>query len=120
MDLNPLALWQQMTILVKGVVVILLVLSIWSLYVCIERWLIFRKAKKQSLDFIKLAADHIKHDRPQAVLDAANKYPQSHLARAVPAALQSFLFERQSSPLPHIQILRPAVRAAHHAHQRHP
>ncbi|MDP9121005.1 MAG: flagellar motor protein MotA, partial [Acidobacteriota bacterium] len=80
MDLNPLVLWQNMTILNKGVVIILISLSIWSLYVCVERIVTFRKAKRQSLEFAKLAADHLKHDRPQAAIDAAMKYPQSHLA----------------------------------------
>src|ERR1700730_11877248 len=115
MDLNPLALWNTMTILVKGVVIILLVLSVWSLYVCIERWIIFRKAKKQSLEFIKLAADHIKHDRPPAVIDAANKSPQSHVARVVAAGLQSFLFESQNSPLSDIEIVEAAGRAVERA-----
>jgi biopolymer transport protein ExbB len=115
MDLNPLALWNSMTILVKGVVIVLLVLSVWSLYVCIERYIIFRKAKKQSLEFIKLAADHIKHDRPQAVIDAANKFPQSHVARVVAAGLQSFLFESQNSPLSDQEIVEAASRAVERA-----
>jgi biopolymer transport protein ExbB len=115
MDLNPLALWGSMTILVKGVVIILLVLSVWSLYVSIERWLIFRKARKQSLEFAKLAADHIKHDRPQAAIDAANKFPQSHVARVVAAGLQSFQFETQTSPLSDIEIVEAAGRAVERA-----
>ncbi len=49
MDLNPLVLWEQMTILNKGVIIILIILSVWSLYVCVERAIVFRKARKQSL-----------------------------------------------------------------------
>ena len=49
MDLNPLVLWEQMTILNKGVIIILIVLSIWSLYVSVERAIVFSKARKQSL-----------------------------------------------------------------------
>jgi|HubBroStandDraft_3_1064219.scaffolds.fasta_scaffold01834_4 biopolymer transport protein ExbB len=115
MDLNPIALWNTMTFLTKGVVIILLLLSIWSLYVCIERYIIFRKAKKQSLNFVKLAADHIKHDRAQAVIDTANKYPQSHVARVVAAGLQSFLFESQNSPLSDQEIVEAASRAVERA-----
>jgi biopolymer transport protein ExbB len=115
MDLNPIALWGSMTILVKGVVIVLLVLSIWSLYVSIERWIIFRKARKQSLEFAKLAADHIKHDRAQAAIDAANKFPQSHVARVVAAGLQSFQFETQTSPLSDIEIVEAAGRAVERA-----
>jgi len=115
MDLSPLTLWEKMTILNKGVVIILILLSVWSLYVCVERLITFRKAKKQTLEFAKLAADHLKHDRPQAAIDAAMKYPQSHLARVVAAGLQSFQFESQTSPLSEVEIVEAAGRAVERA-----
>jgi len=111
MDLNPAVLWEQMTILNKGVIVILILMSIWSLYVSVERVILFRKAKKQSLAFAKLATEHLKHDRPQAAIDAAMKFPQSHLARVVAAGLQSFLYESQTSPLSEAEIVEAATRA---------
>ena len=55
MDLNPLVLWSQMTILNKGVIIILICLSVWSLYVCVERLIVFRKARRQSLLFARQA-----------------------------------------------------------------
>jgi biopolymer transport protein ExbB/biopolymer transport protein TolQ len=111
MDLNPATLWEQMTILNKGVIIILILMSIWSLYVSVERTIVFRKARKQSLAFARLAADHLKHDRPQAAIDAASKFPQSHLARVVAAGLQSFQFESQTSPLSEVEIVEAATRA---------
>ena len=111
MDFSPLALWETMTPIAKGVVVALLILSVWSLYISVERVLVFRKAKKQSLAFAKLATEHLKHDRPQAVIDAANKYPGSHLARVVSAGLQSFQFENQTSPLSELEVVEAASRA---------
>jgi biopolymer transport protein ExbB/TolQ len=109
--LSPVAVWDNMTIINKGVVVILFLLSIWTLYVSVERWLLFRKAKRQSLEFARLMTDHIRHDRPQAAIDAAQKYPQSHLARVVAAGLQAFQHESQTSPLPHEEIVAAAGRA---------
>ncbi|MES1243190.1 MAG: MotA/TolQ/ExbB proton channel family protein [Acidobacteriota bacterium] len=111
MDFSPLALWETMTPIARGVVVALLLLSVWSLYISVERVLVFRKAHKQSLAFAKLATEHLKHDRPQAVIDAANKYPGSHLARVVSAGLQSFQFENQTSPLSELEIVEAASRA---------
>ena len=35
MDMGPLALWQSMTPIAKGVVIALICLSVWSLYVAI-------------------------------------------------------------------------------------
>lgn len=111
MDFSILGLWNVMTPIAKGVVVILILLSVWSLYISVERWLVFRKAQKQSLAFAKLATEHLKHDRPQAVIDAANKYPGSHLARVVSAGLQSFQFEVGTSPLSELEVVEAASRA---------
>lgn len=115
MDFSILGLWQTMTPIAQGVVIALLILSVWSLYISVERVLFFRKAQKQSLAFAKLATEHLKHDRPQAVIDAAMKYPQSHLARVVVAGLQSFQFENQTSPLSHTEIVEAASRAVERA-----
>jgi biopolymer transport protein ExbB len=115
MDLNPLVLWEQMTILNKIVIVILIVLSIWSLYVCVERLIVFSKARKQSLLFARQATEHLKNDRPQAAIDAAMKYPQSHLARVVAAGLQSFQYESQTSPLSEVEVVEAASRAVERA-----
>jgi biopolymer transport protein ExbB len=115
MDLNPINLWNQMTILNKGVIIILILLSIWSLYVTVERLIMFSKARKQSLAFAKQATEHLKNDRPQAAIDAAMKYPQSHLARVVAAGLQSFQYESQTSPLSEIEVVEAASRAVERA-----
>jgi biopolymer transport protein ExbB len=115
MEFSIVGLWQVMTPIAKGVVIALLILSIWSLYVCVERVLFFRKAQKQSLAFAKIATEHLKQDRPQAVIDAASKYPHSHLARVVSAGLQSFQFESQTSPLTHDEIVEAASRAVDRA-----
>jgi biopolymer transport protein ExbB/biopolymer transport protein TolQ len=112
---STMQVWENMTIINKGVVVILLLLSVWSLYVCVERWLLFRKARKQSLEFARLMTDHIKHDRPQAAIDAAMKYPQSHVARVVAAGLQSFQYESSTSSLSQVEIVEAAGRAVERA-----
>jgi biopolymer transport protein ExbB/biopolymer transport protein TolQ len=115
MDLNPLVLWSQMTILNKGVIIILICLSVWSLYVCVERLIVFRKARRQSLLFARQATEHLKNDRPQAAIDIAMKYPQSHLARVVSAGLQAFQFESQTSPLSEVEVVEAATRAVERA-----
>jgi biopolymer transport protein ExbB len=115
MDLNPLVLWEQMTILNKIVIISLILMSIWSLYVTVERLIVFRKARKQSLAFARIATDHLKNDRPQAAIEAASKFPQSHLARVVSAGLQSYQYESQTSPLSEMEIVEAATRAVDRA-----
>ena len=115
MDMSVLGLWSTMTPIARGVVIVLLILSVWSLYISVERLLFFRKAQRQSLAFAKIATENLKQNRPQAVIDSAMKYPQSHLARVVSAGLQSFQFENTSSPLTDLEIVEAASRAVERA-----
>ena len=115
MDFGPVALWQSMGLIAKGVVIILAILSIYSLAVSVERLIVFAKAKKQSLQFAKLVTEHLKQDRPQAAIDAAKKYPGSHLARVVSAGLLSYQYERETSPLSGDEVVDAANRAIERA-----
>jgi len=83
-------LWQQMTILNKGVIVILVIMSIYSMTVFLERLIFFSKARKQSLAFARLVTGHLKQDKLQDAIDSAKKYKHSHLARVVSAGLYEF------------------------------
>ncbi|HEV7668211.1 MAG TPA: MotA/TolQ/ExbB proton channel family protein [Thermoanaerobaculia bacterium] len=111
MDLSPSGLWASMGFIARFVAVLLLIMSIWSLYISFDRVLLFNKARKQSLAFARLATDHMKHDRAQAAIDAASKFPQSHLARVVSAGLQSYQFESETSPLSDPEVVEAATRA---------
>jgi biopolymer transport protein ExbB/TolQ len=115
MDFGPMALWESMGLIARVVVIILAMMSIWSLYITIERWVVFARAKKQSLAFAKLATEHLKQDRPQAAIDAAKKYPGSHLARVVSAGLMSFQYESENSPLSEPEVVEAAGRAIERA-----
>ncbi len=90
MSFNPVDLWITMTPLAKGVAVLLILMSIYSLTVAIERWIFFNKAKKQSLAFAKLVTLHLKQDKLQEAIESSKKYKQSHLARVVSAGLYEF------------------------------
>ncbi|HEY3123314.1 MAG TPA: MotA/TolQ/ExbB proton channel family protein [Thermoanaerobaculia bacterium] len=90
MSFDPLELWHTMTPLAKGDAVLLIIMSVYSLTVAIERWIFFNKAKKQSVAFAKLVTLHLKQDKLQEAIDSSKKYKQSHLARVVSAGLYEF------------------------------
>jgi biopolymer transport protein ExbB/biopolymer transport protein TolQ len=90
MSFDPVELWHTMTPLAKGVCVLLILMSIYSLTVAIERWIFFSKAKKQSLAFAKLVTLHLKQDKLQEAIEASKRYKNSHLARVVAAGLYEF------------------------------
>ena len=60
MEFTPLGIWTSMGLLAKVVVTILGLMSIYSLGLMIERWLTFRAAKKQSLEFAIQATKFLK------------------------------------------------------------
>ncbi len=111
MEFGPLALWQSMGLLAKAVALILVGLSIYSLTVAVERWLVYRAAKKQSLEFAKQVTQFLKQNRPQDAIAAARKYKHSHLAKVVAAGLLEFQNESQLSPLTGEDVIEAARRA---------
>ena len=52
MDFSLLGLWSQMGIVAKGVVIILLIMSMYSIGITVERILTFRKGRAQSIGYI--------------------------------------------------------------------
>ena len=101
---------QQMTTVGWIVIIALFFLSIYSLYVVIERLLFFKKAKHQSLAFAKAATQALAKDRPQDAIDLSRKFPASHLARVTRAGLIEFAYENQTSPLKGEDIVEAARR----------
>ena len=76
--------------LVKGVVIVLFIESIWSLAVIIDRALYFNAAKKQSREFAPRVAGALKEAKLDEAIKVADRNKKSHLAEVVTAGLQEF------------------------------
>jgi biopolymer transport protein ExbB/biopolymer transport protein TolQ len=87
---SPLDLWNNMGSLAKGVVIILFIMSIWSLAVMIDRWLYFSAARKQSREFAPRVAGALKEGKLDEAIKVADRNKKSHLAEVVTAGLQEF------------------------------
>jgi len=111
MDFGPVALWQSMGMIAKLVVILLAMLSVYSLTVAAERWLLYRQAKKQSLEFARLVTQHLKQNRPQEAIAAGRKYKSSHLAKVVVAGLLEFENQSELNPLQGEDVIEAARRA---------
>jgi biopolymer transport protein ExbB/biopolymer transport protein TolQ len=72
------------------VIVILSLLSVWSLGVSLERLYVLARARRQSLAFARSVSPQLAQGRPLPAIDAARKFPHSHLARVVSAGLATF------------------------------
>ncbi len=87
---NPVALWNQMGLLAKIIVVILFVMSAWSIGVMIDRWIAFNAARKQSRSFAPAVAGALRDGKIDEAIRIAERNKKSHLAKVVTAGLQEF------------------------------
>jgi biopolymer transport protein ExbB/biopolymer transport protein TolQ len=88
-------MWEQMGFIAKAVVVILAIMSIWSLGFAIERLWRFHKAKKESLQVALGVTPLLKQHKLEEAINFAKdkKFRHSHLARVLAAGLTEFQYE---------------------------
>jgi len=88
-------MWTSMNWLARGVVIVLAIMSIWSLTIAIERLWRFQMAKKQSLQIALAVTPLLKQHKLEEAIRLASdrKYRHSHLARVLRAGLTEFQYE---------------------------
>ncbi|HYO62992.1 MAG TPA: MotA/TolQ/ExbB proton channel family protein [Pyrinomonadaceae bacterium] len=73
-----------------AVIIILLLMSMYSIAIMVERFLTYSAAKKQSREFAPRVAQALKNDRIEEAINISDKHKKSHLAMVVNAGLQEF------------------------------
>ena len=101
---DPVSLWKQMGILAKAVVIILFVMSGWSIGVMIDRAMAFSAARKQSRAFAPAVAGALREGKIEEAIKIAERHKKSHLAKVVAAGLHEFKAHGESSDIPGEQI----------------
>src|SRR6202165_1671868 len=101
---DPISLWKQMGLLAKVVVIILFIMSGWSIGVMIDRWMAFNAARKQSRQFAPAVAGALREGKLDEAIRVAERNKKSHLAKVVTAGLQEFKAHGESSEIPGEQI----------------
>src|ERR687884_543415 len=93
-----MAMYQSMGIVAKCVAVILIIMSMWSIGVGIERFFTYQQARNQSRLYAPQVAKHIKEGRLKdaLALSTSKNYRYSHLAKVVLAGLQEYQFQQES------------------------
>ncbi len=95
-----LEMWGQMGILAQAVVVVLVIMSVWSISVMIERFLTYRAARKQSMAFAPAVSEALKTGNIGEAIDLAEQHEKSHLAKVLVAGLQEFRAHQTSDAIP--------------------
>jgi biopolymer transport protein ExbB/TolQ len=100
MQFGLIEMWRAMGGVAKSVAIILIFLSIVSIYFFIERNLVFARAKRKSKQVAPKLADLLKNGKIEEALNLSTKkeYKGSHLARVTSAGIAEF-FEGKKANL---------------------
>src|SRR5688572_91563 len=101
---DVVSMWKQMGWLARAVVIILGLMSAWSIGVMIDRALSFSSARKQSREFAPAVAGCLKEGKVEEAISVAEQNKRSHLAKVVEAGLQEFRAHGMSNELAGEQI----------------
>jgi biopolymer transport protein ExbB/biopolymer transport protein TolQ len=101
---DPLSLWRQMGWPARAIVIVLLVMSAWSIGVMIDRYVAFNAARKQSRQFAPAVAGALREGKLDEAIRVAERNKKSHLAKVVTAGLQEFKAHGDSNEIPGEQI----------------
>ena len=85
-----MSMWSNMGWLARGVVIVLFIMSAWSLGVMIDRILAFNAARSQSRSFAPAVAGALKNGNLDEAIKIGDRFGKSHLAKVVVAGLQEF------------------------------
>jgi biopolymer transport protein ExbB/TolQ len=99
MQFGLIEMWQAMGPVAKAVAILLITLSIISLYLFIERQLVFRRARSKSKQVAPKLADLLKKGqiKEALVLSGKKENKGSHLARVTAAGIQEFLEGKEAN-----------------------
>jgi biopolymer transport protein ExbB/biopolymer transport protein TolQ len=96
MDL--MQMWGEMGWVAQGIAVILVIMSMISFGVAIERIYTFAQARKQSKLYAPQVAKHLKDGRLKdaIAISSSKNYRYSHLAKVVLAGMQEYQFQQET------------------------
>jgi len=85
--MSMMEMWETMGWVAKGVVILLFIMSAYSIAVMIERWITYRSARKQSRLFTPAVAECLKEGRIDEAIALGEQYNKSHLAKVLISGL---------------------------------
>jgi biopolymer transport protein ExbB len=102
------AMWGSMSGLARAVVLLLFVLSAWSLGVMIDRALMYSAARKQSRVFVQQVAGALREGKLDEAISIAERNKKSHIAKVVATGLSEF--QSASSQVSEAEVVEAAKR----------
>ena len=88
MQMGLLDLWGHMGWFAKGIVIVMALMSIYSLTIMVQKWWNLRKAQKETIKFAPEFSQFLEEDNLTEAIRLAESYKKSHVALVLGGALQ--------------------------------
>ena len=90
MDFDPVHIWHSMSIPVKLTTVFMGLMSVYSVYRIVERYLMFAAGSKQSYNFVLALREHLNKRQIDGAIKAAKSYSKSPVAKVMESGLDAY------------------------------
>ena len=97
---DVISMWNQMGYAARLIVLVMFLMSAWSIGIMIDRWIAFNAARKQSRQYAPVVAGALREGKLDEAVKVSERYKKSHLAKVVVAGLQEFSAHQMSSEIP--------------------
>ena len=88
MELSLIDLYQTMGAFAKGIVYTLMIMSVWSLSIAVQKWWYLRSAQSQTRKFAPEFSQFLEEDNLNEAIKLAESYKKSHVAVVLGGALE--------------------------------
>lgn len=97
---DMVSMWNQMGFAARAVVIIMFLMSAWSIGVMIDRYIAYNAARKQSRQYAPAVAGALREGKLDEAVKVSDRFKKSHLAKVVVAGLQEFKAHEMSTEIP--------------------
>jgi len=97
---DMVSMWNQMGFAARAVVIVMFIMSAWSIGVMIDRYIAFNAARKQSRQYAPAVAGALREGKLDEAVKVSERYKKSHLAKVVVAGLQEFKAQQMGAEIP--------------------
>ncbi len=114
MNFTVLGMWHEMGIIARAVVIVLVVMSMYSMGIAVERWRAYRRGKSRSMGYVKaLAPIFAQSGKLETARGIEDRFPGSPVARVVGTGVGEFAkgLELRAAGKADYDIVDAAVRA---------
>src|SRR5688572_4477201 len=87
MDLSLAGMWAQMGLFVKAIVIIMALMSVYSLTITVSKWWLLRAAQSETRKFAPEFSQFLEEDNLTEAINLAQSYKKSHVAIVLGGAL---------------------------------